>query len=143
MNRTNRKYFTMCYKLAETNPSVTRVLEIGDALYVSTKNKYIAIVTNNSKEKYGEKLQKIDYKANVSVRKTTHRWYAGNNETIRPIILSSIVFLRAVEQKRKDIVNIPFVRKFITNRASSKDEFRPHPIATLPDEHIGKPKSAE
>jgi transcription antitermination factor NusG len=124
MEATNRKH------------SIATVVKTGDAVGVQERKWVIAIVTNNTEKKCGEKLIKMGYEAYVPTQQEIHRWSNGKTKAIDRVVLPSLVFIRVNESERKEIVTLSFIHKFMTNRAGVVDCYNRHAIATIPDKQI-------
>ena len=104
-----------------------------DAVGMSKKYWFVAIVNNNSEKAYGEKLKKLGYESYVPIQSEIHHWRNGKVKTINRVVLPSIVFVCSTEAERKEIVKLPFIKRFMSNQARKEDRFHRHPVAVVPD----------
>lgn len=109
----------------------------GDAVGVSERHWFVAIVNNNSEKAYGEKLNKLGYESYVPIQRETHHWRNGKVKTIDRVVLPAIVFVRATElERRKEVVTLPFIKRFMLDKALKVNEHYSAPIAIIPDNQI-------
>lgn len=108
-----------------------------DAVGVPKKHWFVAIVNNNSEKTYGEKLSKLGYESYVPIQRETHHWRNGKVKTIDRVVLPTIVFVRATElERRKEVVTLPFIKRFMLDKALKVNEHYSAPIAIIPDNQI-------
>lgn len=106
---------------------------VGDAVGIPKKCWFVAIVNNNSEKAYGEKLKKLGYQSYVPIQRETHHWRNGKVKIVDRVALSSIIFVYSTEAERREIVKLPFIKRFMSNQALKKDQFHRHPVAIVPD----------
>jgi transcription antitermination factor NusG len=110
------------------------------AVGMPTRRWFIAIVNHNSEKKCGEQLQRLGYETYVPTQTEKRITPQGRRRTVERVVLSSLVFLRATEPERKEVVKLPYILRFMTNRAGKVDAFTRHPLATVPADQIERLK---
>ncbi len=110
-------------------------MDAGDTVGVpddKQKKWFVAIVNNNTEKSCGEKLAQMGYEVYVPIQREMHQWKNGKRKWIDRIVLSCMVFIHCTETERKrHIVYLPFVSRFMTNRAKTVNGF--HSPAVIPD----------
>lgn len=111
--------------------------KVDDAVGVPKRQWFVAIVNNKSEKVCNDKLKKLGYESYVPIQKESHRWRTGAIKSIDRIVLPAILFVYVTEQERKnEIVRLPFIKRFMTDKAARKDTFNRNPVAVIPDREI-------
>jgi transcription antitermination factor NusG len=110
--------------------------KVSGAVGLPCKHWFIAIVKNNTERTCGAKLTKMGYDTFIPTQKTTIYNNVGKRKEVENVLLPSLVLLNITEAERKQVVLLPFIHKFMSNRAGRTDSFNHHPIATIPDDQI-------
>lgn len=109
---------------------------IGDAVGVSLRKWYVAIVNNNTEKICWAKISQLGYDAYVPIQKEMHYWKGGRRKIVDRIVIPSKLFVRCTEkERRREIVCLPFIKRFMTDRANT-NKFGLHPLAVVPDSQI-------
>lgn len=116
--------------------NVAATPKVGDAVGVQKKYWFVAIVNNNTEKQCANKMEGKGYECYVPTQSETRMWRNGVRKVIDRIILPCMVLVHATETERKEIVMLPYVSRFMTNCANSKDVFGKHPVATIPEGQI-------
>lgn len=106
--------------------------KIGDAVGVDKKKWFVAIVNNNTELSSARKLENLGYETFVPIQEIISD-FNGKRRKRKKVVISMLLFVHVSEQERKQIVNLPFVKRFMTNVSGQKDSFGKHPIATIPN----------
>lgn len=113
----------------------TAVPDADGAVGVEFPQWYIAVVNNRSEQKSARNLQTLGYEIYVAVQKEVHLWKGGKKKVLDRVVLPAMVFVRTTESDRKkQVVNLPFIKRFVVDPARRKDA--PSPVAVIPDEQI-------
>ncbi len=120
----------------EINSVVAVPLGVGSAVGVSKSNWFVAVVKNNTEKAALERLLKLGYECYVPIQKEMRVWRNGRRAMIDRVVIPSLVFIRCTEAVRRAIVTLPFISRFMTNRAGSSPEGLNKPLATIPDSQI-------
>lgn len=131
-------------------PNRATVTPTADAVGVQetpkiAKNWYIAIVNNNSEKLCCERLQariasqpegEKDYEVYVAAQKEMREWRNGRRKLVERIIFPTLVFIRCTElMRRKEIVFLPYIKRFMVNIAGSPENGH-RPVAVIPDHQM-------
>ncbi|GEM_PF-46008 len=120
---------------------VTTTQKVDDAVGVQKRCWFVAIVNNKTERQCAKKLEKLGYECYVPTQKETHVWRTGVKKIIERVVLPSMIFIHTTEAERKHhIVALPYINRFMTNRAGSKGKFGKYPIAVIPDDQIQRLK---
>ena len=116
----------------------TTTCKVGDAVGVPNEEFwFVAIVNNNSEKKCVAQLSKMGYESFALIQKETRTYSNGRKKNIDIILLPAMIFIRCSEEKRrKEIVTMPLIKRFLVNRAGEKNEFKRNPLAIIPDNQI-------
>lgn len=119
----------------------TTTQKIDNAVGVKKFCWFIAIVNNTAERQCAQKLEKLGYECYVTIQEEIHLWHTGVMKIVNRIILPSMIFIHTTETEHKQgIITIPYINRFMSNRASTKDAFDKHPIAITPDNQIQRLK---
>lgn len=100
---------------------------------------YVAIVSNNTEKSCGDKLEKAGYEVYVPTQREMRRWKNGRRKLIDRVVIPSVVFIRCTEHERKkEIVGLPYIKRFMTDRARQALTPAGTCIAVVPDAQIEK-----
>lgn len=121
----------------ENDKSFATMLDgIGDAVGVEKKFWFVAIVNNNTEKSSSEKLKKMGVETYVPVQNEIRIRKSGKHAKLERVVIPSVIFIRCSENKRKEIVNYPFINRFMINRAGSANKSLYKPLAVIPDAQI-------
>lgn len=102
---------------------------------------FVAIVSNNTEKTCGERLAAAGYEVYVPTQKEVRIWSNGRRKTVDRVVIPARIFIRCTErQRRREVVHISFIKRFMTNCAAKTNEFNTHPIAVIPEQQINKLK---
>lgn len=105
------------------------------------KRWYVAIVNNRSEKLCATKLEKLGVECYVPTQAEIHRWQSGAKRIVERVLLPAMVLVRVTEVERKStIVNFPYIKRFMPNRACIANAYGKHPVAVIPDEQINRLK---
>lgn len=111
-----------------------------DAVGVPEGKWYIAIVNNRSEKKDAQRLTDLGIENYVPVQKVYRTWRNGRRAKVDHVVIPSVVFIRCTEGERRKIVKLPYIFRFMTNRASGNSSSTARPVAIVPDKEIEKLK---
>ena len=123
---------------AKDRPETSRTVPQGvdRAVGVPEKNWFVAVVNHNSEKATGEKLEKIGIENYVAVQEELRIWKNGRRAKVYKVVIPSVVFVYCTELQRKEIVNLPYIFRFMTNKAGATSTSGNKPIAIIPDHEI-------
>lgn len=120
----------------ETNSVVTVPSGVGSAVGVAKSNWFVAVVKNNTEKAVMERMLKLGYECYVPIQKEIRIWRNGKRAIVDRVVIPSLVFIHCTEAVRRDVVSLPFIIRFLTNRAGSSPEGLNKPLAIIPDSQI-------
>ena len=101
-----------------------------------SKQWYVAFVGTNSEKACRDRLIKMGHEAWVASQQEEHLWRNGRRSKVEHVIIPLVVFVHATEEERRQIINYPFIKYFLTDRAGKVNGFGVHPVATIPENEI-------
>ena len=99
---------------------------------------YVAIVATNSEKACRDRLVALGHEAWVASQEEMRVWRNGRRSTVERVVIPLMVFVHATEQERRDIVNLPFIKYFLTDKAGRANDFGVHPVAVIPQREMEK-----
>lgn len=110
---------------------------VDDAVGVSDRKWYVAIVGNNREKSAAEKLEALGFESFVASQEELRVWKNGRRKTVDRVLLSATVFVRCTEsERRRIVVNLPYINRFMTDRAAKSDASLNRPLAVVPDSQM-------
>ena len=127
-----------------TPPDVTTAHVAGDAVGVpsavelapSQRHWFIADVGTNTEKFVRQRMQELGYDVYVASQQELRVWRNGRKNVLERVVIPTLVFIHATERERRLIVNFPFIKSFMTNKAGLPNELGRHPIASIPDDQM-------
>lgn len=119
-------------------PAAAHVVD--DAVGVAKSYWFVAIVKHNSEKLASEKLTNIGVANYLPTQSEIRVWRNGRKSKVDRIVIPSTVFVYCTEKKRKEIVALPYIFRFMTNRAGAARNSANKPIATISDCEIERLK---
>lgn len=98
---------------------------------------FVAIVNNRSEKMTAEKLGKMGIETYVPVQTVFKVWKNGRKAKVDKIAIPAVVFVHCTEQERREIVKMPFIFRFMTNKAASAPSGG-RSLAVVSDGEIGR-----
>ncbi len=112
---------------------------VDDAVGVPKAKWFIAIVNSRHEKSVAEKIQTTGIETYVATQKEMRIWANGRRKIVDRVVIPSMVFVRCSEQQRCQIVNLPFVNRFLVNRSANSSGLN-KPVAVIGDTEIQKLK---
>lgn len=113
---------------------------VDDAVGVAKSYWFVAIVNHNSEKQSSEKLDKMGVINYLPTQKEIRVWRNGRKSKVDRIVIPSTIFIYCTEPRRKEIVGLPFIFRFMTNKAGSIKDSTNKPLAIIPDNEIERLK---
>lgn len=113
---------------------------VDDAVGVPEAQWFIAIVNCRSEKSVAEKLTRLGVDNYLPVQEELHVWKNGKKARVDKVVIPSKIFIKCTEIERRNIVNLPFIFRFMTNSAGGSSEFGRKPLATVPNHEITRLK---
>lgn len=121
--------------------SVSPVTDVvDDAVGVEKSHWFVAIVNHNSEKQSSKKLNDMNIENYLPTQTEMRVWRNGRKAKVDRIVIPSIIFIYCTEQKRKELVGLPFIFRFMTDRAGTSPYSASKPLATIPDKQIRRLK---
>lgn len=102
-----------------TESVTTRSNGVGEAVGVESCFWFVAIVNNNTEKSVSGKLHKMGIDHFLPKQMETRIWKNGRKVKVDRIVIPSTIFIYCTERKRREIVGLPFINRFMTNRAGA------------------------
>lgn len=119
-----------------TNDTSTATHVVDDAVGVEKSYWFVAIVNHNAEKSAAEKLEKLKINHYLPTQTEIRVWKNGRKSKVDRVVIPSTIFIYCTEQQRKEIVGLPFINRFMTNKAGiTKSEYH-KPLAIIPDRQI-------
>lgn len=119
-----------------TKINSTAIPTVDDAVGLPQAKWFIAIVNNRSEKNNAGKLTKMGIENYVPLQKELHVWSNGKRVNVEKVMIPSKIFIRCTERERRNIVNLPFIFRFMTNKAGVSTNSVSKPLAVVPDHEI-------
>lgn len=111
---------------------------VGSAVGLDKSHWYVAFVKNNTEKSSSEKLAKAGYENYVPIQTECKIWKNGRKAVVDRVVIPAIVFIHCTDKERKNIVALPYIFKFMVNRAGTPYHTSSKPLAIIPDSQIEK-----
>ena len=118
----------------KTNHLAAEPTGAGDAVGVPDRKWFIAVVNNNAEKSTAAKLIALGYDTYVATQEEFRIWRNGKRAKVDRVVIPSVVFVKCTEAERLQIVALPYINRFMTDRASAAKTHAN--IATVPPEQI-------
>lgn len=114
--------------------------DVDEAVGVPEVYWFVAIVSSRAEKKVAEKLADAGLEAYVPVQEEVRVWKNGRKANVARVLIPSKVFIRCSETTRRQIIKMPYILRFMTNRAGAATSLGNKPLAHVPDAEIEKLK---
>lgn len=111
---------------------------VGDAVGVGKTHWFIAIVNHNSEKQVAERLGNLGVESYLPVQTELRVWKNGRKKMVDRIVIPSTVFIHCTERERREVVKLPFINRFMTDKAGFTPGAIGKPIAKVPDAEISR-----
>lgn len=120
----------------ENSHSGSTALCVDDAVGVCSGSEerawYVAVVNRNSEKLIREKLLQKGYETYVASQMEEHRWANGRKKKVERVVISARLFIFLTESERREVVHLPYINYFMTDKARAVNSFGVHPLAVIP-----------
>ena len=107
--------------------------KVDDAVGVPNRKWFVAMVGRNTEKACRDRLTALGYESYVATQNETRIWRTGQKKQVERVLLSNLLFVHVTERERRDIVNLPYINYFLTDKAGHTNDFGRHPLAVIPD----------
>lgn len=134
--------------MSENSHSCATALGVDDAVGVSDATDsasesledqrvwYVAVVNRNSEKLIREKLLLKGHEAYVASQMEDHIWKNGRKKKVEHVVIPARIFIRLTEEERREVVRLPYISYFLTDKARATNAFGVHPLAVIPDREM-------
>jgi transcription antitermination factor NusG len=112
---------------------------VDDAVGVGKKQWFIAIVNRNSEKMSAERLDRLGVENYLPTQTVVRVWKNGKKKTVVKVELPAIIFIHCSEKERREVVKLPFIFRFMTDKAGKSGGLS-KPLATVSDAEIKRLK---
>ena len=103
---------------------------------MASRQWFVAIVKNNTEKSAEERLGRLGHETYVARQQVLRVWKNGRKAKVDKVLIPAMVFVKCTEAERKEIVALPFISRFMTNKAAASAESPTKPLAVIPQEQI-------
>ena len=119
-----------------TNDVSTAAYVVDDAVGVEKSYWFVAIVNHNAEKVAAEKLEKLGIKNYLPTQPEIRVWKNGRKAKVDRVVIPSTIFVYCTEQQRREIVELPFINRFMINNAGVSNGIYHKPLAVIPEKQI-------
>ncbi len=119
-------------------PTIDSAVAVGvsDAVGIPNRYWYVAFVGSNAEKRCRDRLLRLGYEAYVATQNEIHCWKNAKLKKVEKVVITQLLFIHCTEQERKEIVNLPYIRSFLVDKAAKANKFGLRPVAVIPDQQI-------
>ncbi len=99
---------------------------------------FIAYVDTNTERSVRQHLTDLGYESYVASQNEVRVWKNGRRKLVERVVITNVIFIHATEQERRLIVNFPFIKSFMVNRAGKTTASGHRPLAHIPDSQMAE-----
>lgn len=110
--------------------------KVDDAVGVPERKWFVAMVGRNTEKACRERLQLLGYESYAATQTEMRVWRTGQKKQVERVLISNLIFIHVTERERLDVVKLPFIKYFLTDKASHANDFGRHPLAVIPDRQM-------
>ncbi|MDE6483971.1 MAG: UpxY family transcription antiterminator [Duncaniella sp.] len=108
---------------------------VDDAVGVAEKRWYVAMVNARHEKKVADSLSERGVESYVATQREVHVWANGRRRAVDRVVIPAVVFVKCTEACRKEIVNLPYIFRFMVNRTVDPAGGN-RPVATIPERQM-------
>lgn len=97
---------------------------------------FIAFVGTRAEKAVRNRLLDLGIEAFAATQNEVRVRKNGRRVKIESVIITQYVFVHVTEEERKVIVQYPYIRSFLTDKASETDSCGKHKLAVIPDREM-------
>lgn len=112
------------------------ISNVGDAVGVSKACWFVAIVNNRSEKAAAEKLTQMGIENYLPVQEELRIWSNGKRVKVEKVMIPSKLFIHCTERERREIVRLPFIFRFMTNKAGTSINAVNKPMAVVSEHEM-------
>ncbi len=108
----------------------------GDAVGAPKIRWFVAVVRNNTEKSVASRLEAAGISCYLPTQEEVRVWRNGRRRKIERVVIPSVIFVRCTERVRREVVRLPYIHRFMTDRSGSVPGHAGHPLAVIPDIQI-------
>lgn len=108
----------------------------GDAVGVPKSQWFVALVANNTEKAVARRLEQLAVDHYLPVQSEHRIWKNGRKAVVTKVVIPTIIFIHCTERRRREIVQLPFIKRFMTDKAGTLLNSVSKPLAVIPDGQI-------
>ena len=93
---------------------------------------YVAIVNHNSEHNVADRLRDLGYDVYVASQVELRQRANGRKVKVNRLVIPSKIFIRCTEAQRRQIVALPYIKRFMTNIAGTAAPGMHKPLVVIP-----------
>jgi len=113
---------------------------VDDAVGVPETKWFIAILNSRSEKSAAIKLAKLGVENYLPTLMERHVWKNGKKANVEKVMIPAKIFIHCTERQRKELVNLPFIFRFMTNISGAPNAYGNKPLAVVPGIEIERLK---
>ena len=113
--------------------ALTATSHVDDAGGVPCRKWFVAVVNRNTEKATRKRLAELGYEAYVPTQEETHVWRNGQRKQIEHVLIPALIFIKVTEKERRQLLTLPNICHFMTDKAREADAWGRHPLAVVPD----------
>ena len=98
---------------------------------------FVAVVNSRHEKTVSARLIDDGFTSYVATQKEMRVWQNGRRKIIDRVVIPSVVFIKCTERERRKIVALPYILRFMVNRAVDSRNLN-RPVAVISDAEIEK-----
>ena len=120
------------------NGTATHGVDDAVGIFPAEENRswFVAVVNRNSEKLIRERLLQKGYEAYVASQQEEHRWANGRKKKVERVVITARIFIRLTEAERREVVHLPYINYFMTDKAMAVNAYGTHPLAVIPDREM-------
>ena len=119
-----------------TDEQVTAATKVDDAVGVPKPKWFVAVVGRNTEKACRERLSEQGYESYVATQQEMRVWRTGQKKQVERVLISNLLFIHVTERERREVVKLPYIKFFLTDKAAQANDFGRHPLAVIPDSQM-------
>lgn len=108
---------------------------VDGAVGVAQSHWFVALVNSRHEKKVAGYLEELGIETFVAIQKEMRVWKNGRRKQVDRVVIPSVVFLRCTEARRRELVELPYINRFMVNRARESGTLR-RPVAVIPPRQL-------
>ncbi len=106
--------------------------------HAAARHWYVAMVGPRHEKAVAERLAAAGREVYVASQEEIHQWRNGRRRRVERVVIPSVVFVRCTERERREIVALPYIQRFLTNRSAAVEEGLSAPPAVIGEREMSR-----